>query len=291
MPVVHGPRIAINERFVLCSRSLAALFEGSKIMTNHLVSSVCLAASLSAFGSLLMGPVQGEEKKEPPVVKTIVPLGIADGMTVPLLIRGFKLTEITDLKFPELKTAPVFKIKSKGAAAAASMAPVEKVGDTQVEFDVTLPIDTPAGMTTFIVLGPNGQSEPRKLMILDSGKSVAEKEPNDGFSEAQEFTLGQTIIGNLAPKQNSDVFRFNGQKGQLVKIEAIARQLGSPLVPFLMLHDSNGRLLAEVDHDAAEGDPVLEFTLTKDDRYFITIQDAHDVSSPVHAYLLKTQAQ
>ena len=240
---------------------------------------------------VLVAPLSGEEKKEPPVIKSIMPLGVVDGMTVPLLIRGFKLGEITEVKFPELKSAPVFKIKSKGPAPAVEKVAPDKIGDTQIEFDLTWPIDTPPGITTFIVVGPNGQSEPRKLMLLDSRSTVAEKEPNDGFSEAQELTLGQTITGNLAPKQNMDVFRFAGKKGQRIKVESFAVQLGSPLDPFLLLHDSKGQVLAEVDKGAAGTDPVIELTLPKDDQYFITIRDASDLSSPLHAYLVKASAQ
>lgn len=251
---------------------------------------VCLAATLVALAVSLSNRSQAEEKKEPPVVKAILPLGVVEGMTAPMLIRGFKLGEITDIKFPELKTAPVFKIKTKGAAPAADKVPADKVGDTQIELDLTWPLDTPAGPTTLVVVGPNGQSEPRKLMILEAQTTVAEKEPNDGFSEAQEFTLGSTITGIVA-KQNTDVFRFAGKKGQRIKVEAIAAQLGSPLDPFLMLHNEDGQLLAEVDDGPTGGDPVLEFTLPKDGPYFITILDAHDLSSPVHAYLLKSAGQ
>ncbi len=252
---------------------------------------ICLVVSLSAFAGLVLGSLQADEKKEPPVIKAIAPLGIVDGTTAPLIIRGFRLADITDVKFPDLKTAPVFKIKSKGAAPAAGKVPVEKVGDTQLEIEMTLPIDSPAGMTTFYVVGPNGKSEPRKLMILDSRNTITEKEPNDGFSEAQEFTLGQTITGILVTGQNTDVFRFTGQKGQRVKISAVATLLGSPLDPFILLHNADGKLLAEVDDATAGTDPTLEFTLLQDGPHFVTIRDAHEVSSPVHAYLLKAEAK
>ena len=56
-----------------------------------------------------------------------------------------------------------------------------------------------------------------------------------------------------------------------------------------MLHNADGQLLAEIDDHLELADPVLEFTLKKDGPYFLTIMDAHDLSSPVHAYVLLTQ--
>lgn len=251
------------------------------------VSIICFV--IVGMCSLLV--VRAEEKTVPPVVKGTAPLGIVDGMTVPLLIRGFKLGEITELKFPQLKTSPVFRIKSKGAAPGVQRVPTEKIGDTQVEVELTLPVDTPPGTTTFIVIGPKGQSEPRKLVVLESTKTVAEKEPNDGFGQAQEVTLGQTITGVLKGDQNADVFRFTAEAGQRVKIEVQAAQLGSLLNPFVLLHDADGQLLMEMDDGPNGTDPVLEITLPKTGRYFLSIRDADSTSSPIHAYLIRTRGQ
>lgn len=252
-----------------------------------LVLAICSAGTVgrSQFA------VRAEEKKEPPVIKVTAPLGIVDGVTVTLLIRGFKLGEITELKFPELKTPPVFTIKSKGAAPAVQRVPADKIGDTQVEVELTLPVDTPPGTTTFVVIGPHGQSEPRKLVVLEATKVVTEKEPNDGFGEAQEVTLGQTISGVLKEGQNTDIFRFTGEAGKRVKIDVQAAQFGSPLNPFVLLHDADGQLISEVDDGPNGSDLVLETTLPKSGRYFLTIRDAESASSPMHAYLIRTRLQ
>lgn len=248
------------------------------------VFAICSAVAPNR--SLLV--VRAEEKKERPVVKATAPLGIVDGMTVPFYIRGFKLGEITEMKFPELKTSPVFRIKSKGAAPGVDRIAIDKIGDTYVDFELTLPVDTQPGMTPFVVIGPNGQSEPQKLIVLESIKTVAEKEPNDGFGQAQEVMLGHTITGVLKGGQNADVFRFTGEEGQRVKIEVQAAQLGSLLNPFVLLHNSDGQLLMEIDDGPNGQDPVIEITLPKSGRYFLSIQDADATASPMHAYLIRT---
>lgn len=231
------------------------------------------------------------EKKEPPVIKAIAPLGIVDGMPVTLIIRGFKLGEVTGLKFPDLKTAPAVKITSKGAAAQTARVSNEKVGDTQVQFELLLPVDTPPGPTTLVVVGPGGQSEGRKMMVLDSRNAISEHEPNDGFSEAQKFSMGQTIVGVLSQSPDRDIFEFSGEAGKRVRIEVQAGQLGSLLDPFVLIHNAEGQILKEMDKGPSGPDPVLEMTLPESGRYFISVRDSKESSSPMHSYLLRTRVQ
>ena len=255
---------------------------------NRLMMSVCLSLVTVALTGVLFNRLSAEDKKEPPVVKVVAPFGIVRGTTTTVVVRGLRLSEVTELRFPDLKTAPVFKIKTKGAAGADKV-PVSMGGNTQIEVELTLATDARLGATPVIAIGPNGASEARQVLILDPEKTVPEKEPNDGFAQAQEITLGQTITGALATNQKTDVFRFMGTAGQKIKITALATKFGSPLDPFLMLHNADGQLLAEIDDHLELADPVLEFTLKKDGPYFLTIMDAHDLSSPVHAYVLLTQ--
>jgi hypothetical protein len=257
----------------------------------HILLWLCAALCLATSGLLIVSKVSADEKKEPPIIKAIAPLGVVDGMVVSLTVRGFRLREITGLKFPDLKTAPVVKILSKGAAPQASRVSCEKIGDTQVEFELLLPVDTPPGATTFIVFGPHGQSEARKLMVLDSRKSISEKEPNDGFSEAQDVSLGHTITGVLSKSADRDTYVFSGESGQRVRIEVQAAQLGSLLDPFVLIHNADGQLVMEMDKGPSGPDPILEMTLPKAGRYFISIRDAKDSSSPMHAYLVRTRAR
>lgn len=238
---------------------------------------------------LLVCPILAQEKKEPPQIKAVAPFGIARGTTTTIVVRGSNLTPVTELRFPDIKPAPIIKIKSRGDAPGASKISNEKIGNTQLEAEITLPTDAPLKATSLLAVGPNGTSEARQILILDPSKTIVEKEPNDGFAQAQELTLGQSITGILSPNQRTDIFRFTGQSGQKIRIEAQAIRFGSPLDPFLLLHDANGQLLAESENGLEVTDPILEFTLVKDGLHFLTIRDAHDIASPVHAYVLTTQ--
>jgi hypothetical protein len=233
--------------------------------------------------------VKAEDKKGPPVIKVVMPLGISPAKPTPIVIRGFKLNDVTELRFLDQKTAPMISIKTKGAAKPSDKVPAEKVGDSQVELELTFPTDAVPGIVRFIAVSPDGQSEPHQLVILEAGKTVTETEPNDGFSKAQEISLGQTVVGALSPGQNVDVFRFTGKAGQKITIEAQAARLGSALDPFLMLHNAQGQLLAEVDDGPEGADPSLELTLPADGIYYLSLLDANDKESSMHVYLLGTR--
>lgn len=245
--------------------------------------------SINVFATivcLLPCYVTAQEKKEPPAIKLVTPLGSTTGAPTSITVRGFRLAEVTEFRFLDLKTAPVINVKTKGAAKALDKAPPEKVGDSQAELELTLPPDLPAGIVRFIAISPHGQSEPQQFVVLDPGTTIPEKEPNDGFATAQEIAFGQSIVGTLSPGQNVDVFRFLGKAGQNVRIEVQASRLGSMLDPFLMLHNARGQLLAEVDDGPDRADPVLEFTLPADGTYYLSMLDANDKESLAHLYIL-----
>lgn len=240
---------------------------------------------------MLAALLPAQDKKQPPQIKVVAPFGLVREATATVLIRGFNLSDATEIRFPDLKPAPVVKIKSKGAAPAADRLSNDKIGNTQLEVEITLPPGAPLRPTPFIVVGPNGQSEAKQILVLDETKTIPEKEPNDGFAGAQQISLGQTITGILSPGQKTDVFSFAGKAGQKIRIQTQAIRFGSPLDPFLLLHNSDGQLLAEIDDGLEVSDPILEFTFVKDGTYFLTILDAHDIASPLHSYVLLTQGQ
>jgi len=241
---------------------------------------------LMALLALGCSPAVAQDKKDLPVVRITSPLGIVPGICSPVTIHGFTLNDVSEIRFLDLKSTPLIQIKSKGTAKPPDKVPPEKVGDSQVEIDLTFPPDVPAGVVRFVVVSPQGQSAAHEFVVLDPMKTITEKEPNDGFSKAQEMELGQSIVGTLAPGQNVDVFRFAGKAGQKVRIETQATRFGSLLDPFLLLHNSQGQLLAEIDDSQDSADPVLETVLPADGIYFLSLLDAHDKESPLHCYIL-----
>ncbi len=161
----------------------------------------------------------------------------------------------------------------------------DRVGNTQAEVEVTLPPDYPARTVTVTVLTPAGESPPHALLV-DRGPVVAEREPNNGFREAQPLAPGQQVQGAISQKQDVDVYRFEGKAGQQVVAEVLAARHGSALDSFLTLHDGEGRILASNDDSDGGPDSRVELRLPRDGTYYLSVIDANDQGGPAHVYRL-----
>ncbi|HZT81060.1 MAG TPA: PPC domain-containing protein [Gemmataceae bacterium] len=214
----------------------------------------------------------------------VLPLGAAPGKATKLTVRGHKLDAATAVRFPDSKATG--KVLSKGKAPVPNMQDAKQVGDTQVEIEVTLPADGLGETVSFVVLTPAGETPPHRLLVDGQPPVVAEKEPNNGFRQAQPVALPQVVQGGIAQPQDVDVYRFEGKAGQRVRLEVLAARHGSALDSILSLHDADGRLLARNDDADGSPDSRLEVTLPRDGAYFVSIQDAHDQGGPVHVYRL-----
>jgi hypothetical protein len=115
---------------------------------------------------------------------------------------------------------------------------------------------------------------------------IPEKEPNDGFRQAQKIQVPQVIDGLIDRPRDVDVFRFEGKAGQKVICEILAARHGSALDSILTIYDAQGRELASNDDTEASPDSRLEVTLPKAGIYHVTVMDAHDQGGPEHVYRL-----
>ena len=122
--------------------------------------------------------------------------------------------------------------------------------------------------------------------MVDDAHVVTEKEPNDGFRDAQTITLPATGAGAIHAPQDVDVFKFEGRAGQRITCEILAARLGSPLDASLTLYDTAGAVLAHADDTAGSRDPILTFTLPKNGTYYLCLIDADDRGGPTHVYRL-----
>jgi len=222
------------------------------------------------------------EKKGPPRVVVVVPLGAAPGKTTKLTIRGSSLDKATEVKVAGGKA----KIVSKGPAPVPDKNP-EKVGDTQVVAEVTLDEKLPDGAPTLVVVTPDGDTKPHQLLVELVLPVVPEKEPNEGFKQSQAIALPVVIEGSIDRPRDVDVFRFTGKKGQKLSAEVIAHRHGSALDAMLTLYNAAGQQVAFNDDLAPDTrDARLEVVLPADGDYFLVLIDAHDTGGPAHAYRL-----
>ena len=181
----------------------------------------------SFFLFLLLFPgsaVRAQPRPKPatqPRVTVVAPLGAASGTTMRLTIRGLKLDAATAVRFRETKATA--KILKKGAVAVPNQQALDKVGNTQIEVDVTLPADVPEGSVPFVVVTPAGITSPHRLLVSRPGAVVKEKEPNGGFLQAQPLTVPGAVDGVIARNQDVDVYRFQGKAGQKLVLRSVGR--------------------------------------------------------------------
>jgi hypothetical protein len=236
------------------------------------------------------------KKKDAPKVLCVAPLAVRPGVKTTVRLRGAGLDAATDVRFPDARSGAVeATLKSKGKADTIKGFDAKAVGDTQVEFELTVPDDARAGAElAVVVVTPAGETEPRKLPVLDAASVVEEKEPNDGFREAQPIEYGKTVLGAIVQEGDVDVFRLDGKAGQSIVAEVQAGKLGSPLDSLLTLYDAHGQVVA-LNDDApgadAGKDSKLAATFPSDGVYYLALSDANDHGSPLHAYRLVVALQ
>lgn len=225
------------------------------------------------------------KKEEPPKIIVVPQLGIDPGKTTKITVRGLKVDTATEVRVQEPKASG--KIVGKGQKVGVpNNVDVNRVGDTEIEIEVTLPPEVPGRTVPITLIGPGGESQPHQLIVNDEMPQTPEKEPNPGFRQAQSVAIPSLIVGKIQDPQDVDVFRFDGKAGQAIRVEVQARRFGSPLEPMLYLYDSANQLLTTAEAASPGTDPILELKLPRDGAYYLTLLDAHDQGGSMFVYRL-----
>jgi hypothetical protein len=239
----------------------------------------CLVFLLAAA----LAPAQGKKKAAPagPKVLMALPPGVKPGATHKVTLRGLKLDGAKEVR---LSKGTAKLLKSQKVAVPNGL-DANKVGDSQVEVELSIPADAAGDAVTVQVVTPAGTSTEHKV-LLDRTPIVTEKEPNDGFKTAQPIKVGDVVQGAISGGQDVDVFRFEGKAGQKVTVEVFAARLGSALDAFLTLYDAKGQVLASCDDLPDTTDARIEVTLPRAGTYHAAVIDAHDQGGVTHFYRL-----
>ena len=225
------------------------------------------------------------KKDSPGRVLYAVPLVAKPGEKQKLSLRGKGLDTAKDVKVNGAEGAKIKFLAAKKVAVPNNY-PVERIGDSEIEIELELPKNAKPGEVILSASGPNGDSEPYKLLIRDDLPVIAEKEENGGFDTAQAVTLPCAIEGTIKTEKDVDVFRIEGKKGDVLKIEVQASRFGSPVDALVTLHDTDRKLIAAADDSGKSADPILSVTLPRDGNYFLSLIDAHDLGGPNFGYRL-----
>jgi hypothetical protein len=236
------------------------------------------------------GGLPAQKKKDAPkdaAPQPIVtlPLAIDKGKSTKLTVRGLHVDSAAEVRLSEPKSSG--RIAGKGKSIPVPKdANASQLGDSEIEIEVTLPEEVPSGVVPFTLVGPAGESKPHSLIVNDETPRIVEKEPNNGFEQAQPIAVPQVVEGSIRQPQDVDVFRVEGKAGDRIVFDVRARRFGSPVEAMLTLYDADGHILATAEGAGAQRDPVLKASLPRDGRYFLALIDANDQGGPIWVYRL-----
>ena len=247
----------------------------------------CRAAGLVL---LAWSGLHAEDKPAPPPrILAMEPVTLTQGYNGILKIRGVQLKSTQQVQFADV---PNLKVEIKDKKDAGDVQGFDKadIGDSEVDIQLTIPPDQPAATLAFTIQTETGSTAPMKIELLATGQSVEEKEPNNGFREAQPIEMGRPVRGNISQDKDVDVYQFTGKSGEKIRAEIMAARAGSLMDGMLMLYNARGLLLVQEDDSAASRDPEMDFNLPADGIYFLIVNDAHDRGGEWRSYELKLRS-
>ncbi len=133
------------------------------------------------------------------------------------------------------------------------------------------------------------QAQPLPLKPQPAAKErfgvIREVEPNDSPGTGQWVALSATLVGALGKTGDVDFYRFTAKAGAEVGVQALTKEIGSKLEPFLQIIDvASGRVVAE------GGDGVLGYTCPKAGVYALGVRDRDYRGGPGMTYKLNVGA-
>ena len=239
-----------------------------------------------AFAALLCAvSATAEEKKDVlPRVTAVAPLRVILGETQTVRLRGVKLKEVTEIR---CKSALAVTVKEKKDAGLPNGLEAKDVGDQELVLELAVPADFAAKTLALEVVTPAGTTAPREISVDAKDVEVREKEPNNGFREAQVWDGVKPMSGRIEGDKDVDVFRIEGLAGKALVFRITAATAGSLLDPVLTIFDAAGRLLATAGDSASSRDARLSVVPKADGPLCLVVSDAHDRGGPWHEYRLE----
>lgn len=232
---------------------------------------------------LTLGPVTGQPKKPTtPKLLMALPFGIAPGKAIKVDLRGLGLDTAKEVR---LSGKGSVKLLGKGKVAVPNRQDAARVGDSRAEVEVTMAKDAEGEAVELVVVTEGGPSAPLKLLV-DRRELVAEKEPNNGFKQAQKVTVGDIVQGRIERERDVDVYAFESKAGETINVEVFAARFGGGLDAFLSIFDEAGNLIDSCDDIPGSRDAQVVFKAARAGTYFAVVSDANDQGGPTHLYRL-----
>lgn len=240
-----------------------------------------------AIGCLCCVAARGEKvqaEKPQPHVLVAAPCCVAAGATTRLVLRGLQLDQASEVRLVE--RGGTVRLLSQDKAPLPAKQDANRVGDTQVEIELSLALDAAPGTVSLEVVTPQGTTNPFSLLVLRPEWLLAEREPNGGLAEAMPLEPGISVVGTIQEPRDVDVYCLQGQAGQRFVVDVAATRIGSGLDALLLILDERAQTLAECDDIEGGTDARLELTLAANGRFFLVVMDANDLGGPASVYKL-----
>jgi len=160
-----------------------------------------------------------------PTLTTPVTLGVKTGAAVDLVLTGGNLESPTGV----LLSCP-------GKATIVPDAKDAKPNPAAVKVKLELPADLPVGLHAIRVATKHGISNFRPLLVDDL--SVIDEIATNRTKETAQDVPALGAVNGRIDAETSDFFKVKVAAGQKLTFEVLARRLGSPLDPIIVLHDA-----------------------------------------------------
>lgn len=248
-------------------------------MMKRIAVAICLFATFA----------EAEDKKpEPPKIVAVAPLRLVIGEKQKVQLRGLKLKDVTEVR---CTPTMALSVKEKKDAAPPKGLTAKDAGDQELVVEVNVPANCTAKTVSLEVITPGGTTSPREFAIVAKDEEVREKEPNNGFREAQAWDTCKAMAGKIDAEKDVDVFRMEGHAGKSFAVRVLASAAGSlALDSNLSVFDADGRLLSSADDSAGIGnDAQISIVPKRDGPLFIVVSDANDRGGAWHEYRLVAQ--
>jgi hypothetical protein len=241
---------------------------------------------------IVVPPVTGQRKgkSDSPVPRPLYALTLAadPGKTSKLTLRGLNLDTATEVRVGEPKSSGKVLGPGRKTPVANPLNP-QAVGDTEIDVEITLPVEVPGGTVPISLMGPGGEGPAMLLLVNDDTPRVPEKEPNDGFRQAMPVSVPQIVEASFKQSQDADVYRIDVRAGETYLIEVQARRYGSPAEPLLTIYDADGRTVADGEPIPGSTDPRARLTAPRDGHYFLAVLEGFDQGGPQFVYRLSVR--
>ncbi|MCU0704985.1 MAG: hypothetical protein MUF18_13495 [Fimbriiglobus sp.] len=234
--------------------------------------------TLSLSVLLLAAAVASAQPKPPalppnyPTLTTLASLGGKPGGTVDITLTGTNLTDVTQVW------------TSFGGKATI---PEGQKDATKLSAKIEIPANTPLGFHSLRVATRAGVTAARPF-IVEELPEVTEKENNK--KAAPQAVANPCVVVGTATAEMSDFYKVPVKAGEPVTFEVLARRIGSPCDPVLLLYDAAGKELFGLyadDSPGLQGDCRLTHTFPATGEVIVEVRDTTYRGGADFAYRLR----